>query len=81
MFLLDDGIELPPTVALLDHYGRYWLADGFHRWHARKALQRESISVEATRPSHCCAGVWKPTAALDDQVRAFRTPGTQPPCR
>jgi len=39
------GIEFPPIVAFHDGVD-YWLADGFHRFHAHRHATRTSISAE-----------------------------------
>jgi hypothetical protein len=40
-----DGVDLPPVTVFHDG-STYWLADGFHRYWARKRAKRESIAVE-----------------------------------
>ena len=39
---LQVGDELPPIDVYFDG-SEYWLADGFHRWHAHRRLQRDRI--------------------------------------
>lgn len=43
--LYEDGTELPPVVVFFDGVD-YWLADGFHRWHARNKTEIEGLSCE-----------------------------------
>jgi hypothetical protein len=42
---LQEGIEFPPVVLFFDG-SNYWLADGFHRFHAYSSANRESIPAE-----------------------------------
>jgi hypothetical protein len=42
---LKDGIELPPVVLFSDG-ADFWLADGFHRFHAFRAAERASIPAD-----------------------------------
>jgi hypothetical protein len=37
------GEKFPPLVLFQDKKGRYWLADGFHRFHAAIELKRKTI--------------------------------------
>jgi hypothetical protein len=43
--LYEKGVELPPVVVFFDGVD-YWLADGFHRWHARNKTEIEGLSCE-----------------------------------
>jgi hypothetical protein len=42
---LREGVVLPPVVAFFDGVV-YWLADGFHRYHAHRRAGREAIAVD-----------------------------------
>jgi hypothetical protein len=43
--LMQGGTVFPPIIVFSDRHD-YWLADGFHRWHAAKKIGRETISAE-----------------------------------
>lgn len=43
---MESGAELPPLTAFFDGVA-YWLADGFHRYHAARKIGREAVSVES----------------------------------
>ena len=51
LYLLGDGTELPPVVAFSDGE-THRVADGFHRWHAHKALGVSTINVRVMRGTH-----------------------------
>lgn len=42
---LREGVVLPPVAAFFDGVV-YWLADGFHRYHAHRRAGREAIAVD-----------------------------------
>lgn len=42
---LREGVVLPPITAFFDGVV-YWLADGFHRYHAHRRAGRETIAVD-----------------------------------
>jgi FtsZ-binding cell division protein ZapB len=42
---MDNGAKFPPVYAIFDGLN-YYLADGFHRYHATRKLKRETIDVE-----------------------------------
>jgi len=42
---LREGVVLPPITAFFDGIV-YWLADGFHRYHAHRRAGREAIAVD-----------------------------------
>lgn len=42
---LREGVVLPPVVAFFDGVV-YWLADGFHRYHAHRRVGREAIAAD-----------------------------------
>ena len=42
---LREGVVLPPVTAFFDGVV-YWLADGFHRYHAHRRAGREAIAVD-----------------------------------
>ena len=42
------GVKLPPVVAFYDD-SQYWLADGFHRWHAHRNAGRRLIACHVIR--------------------------------
>ena len=43
--LLLDDVQFPPIVVFNDG-ANYWLADGFHRWHANKKAGFTEVEVE-----------------------------------
>lgn len=45
---LRDGSSLPPVTAVFDG-STYLLCDGFHRWAAHKAMERDTIAVEVVQ--------------------------------
>ena len=45
---LTDGVTLPPVMVFFDG-ATYWLADGFHRWHANHKIGATTIAA-AVRP-------------------------------
>jgi hypothetical protein len=45
--LLVDGTQFPPVIVFRDAKASVlWLADGFHRWHAHKVIDADSIAVD-----------------------------------
>ena len=42
---LREGVMLPPVTAFFDGVV-YWLADGFHRYHAHRRVGRETMAVD-----------------------------------
>jgi ParB-like nuclease domain len=41
---MSSGEKLEPVILFQDSDGEYWLADGFHKWHAYRNLEEDSIS-------------------------------------
>ena len=47
--LIEAGVELPPIHVYVDKQMNYWLADGFHRWHAHRRARRTEILCDIRR--------------------------------
>lgn len=57
----ESGAEMPPAVVYFDG-AAYWLADGFHRWHARHEMGLHDIKCEVHKGSQRDA-IWHAAGA------------------
>jgi hypothetical protein len=76
--LYEDGVELPPVVVFFDGVD-YWLADGFHRWHARFKAGIEGISCEIHNGTVEDARWWSWTVHQAHWQRPRRLQPEEPP--
>lgn len=57
----EGGVELPPALCFFDG-SEYWLADGFHRYHARRKGNYDNLETEV-RPGTKTDAQWAASAA------------------
>ena len=76
----ESGVDMPPVVVYFDG-SAYWLADGFHRWHAKHESGATSIECEVRKGSQRDA-IWHAVGANsshglrrtnEDKHKAVRT--------
>jgi ParB-like chromosome segregation protein Spo0J len=66
--VLMDGIEMPPVIIFYDGL-HYWLADGFHRYHAHKRAKRTEIEGDVRNGTKRDAKVFSWSANADHGFR------------
>jgi uncharacterized ParB-like nuclease family protein len=50
---MEAGDEFPPVIVFRDYRsGKYFLADGFHRYHANERLKRDDITAIVYKGDH-----------------------------
>jgi ParB-like chromosome segregation protein Spo0J len=62
--LMQDGATLPPVVVFHDG-AKYWLADGFHRYHAARSIGADAITADV-RPGTVEDARWYSYSANKD---------------